>query len=76
MAVFADYLDLKITKPQLVFSLIFNDFFGFLNASPSGEQLNLASFVVLYCCGVDISSLARYSYLSVLPDDNAMLLPC
>ena len=42
----------------------------FSNAFPGGDQENLVFCFILCCCGGNISSPVRYSYLTILPDDN------
>ena len=46
-------------------------FICFSNALPRGEYINFACSITLLWSDVSISSPVRYSYLSILPDDNA-----
>ena len=46
-------------------------FICFSNALPSGEYVNLAGSIILLWSNGNIYSPVRYSYLSILPDDNA-----
>ena len=46
-------------------------FICFSNALPSTEYVNLAWSIILLWSDGNISSLIRYSYLSILPDGNA-----
>ena len=48
-----------ICKPHLIYAL------------PRGEYLNLACSIILLWSDFNVSSPVRYSYLSILPDDNA-----
>ena len=60
--------DCKFLTCLFRFSLIV--FICFSNASLRGEYVNIASCIILFCCRGNISSSVRYSYLSLLPDDN------
>ena len=46
-------------------------FICFSNASTRGEYANLSCSIILPSSGGNISSPARYSYLSILPYDKA-----
>ena len=52
----------------LFFSLIFN---YFSNVLPRGEYVNFGCSIILFWSDGNIPSLVRYSYLSILPDNNA-----
>ena len=41
------------------------------NVSPCGEYVNVACSIILLWSNGNIYSPVRYSYLSILPDDNA-----
>ena len=47
------------------------DFICFLNDLPNGQYVNLAYSIILVWSDGNISSSVRYSYLSILLDDNA-----
>ena len=65
-------MDFKTSKASTCFfpcsSIVF---ICFSNALLRGEYVNFASFVVLLWSDGNISSAVRYSYLSILPEDNA-----
>ena len=46
-------------------------FICFLNVLPSGEYVNLVCSVILPWSDGNIFSPLKYSYLSILPEDNA-----
>ena len=48
-----------------------NVFICFSNAFLSGEYAHLAGLIILLWSDGNISSPVRYSYLSILPEDNA-----
>ena len=54
---------------SLFFSLIFNCF-CFSNALPREEYVNFACSVILLWSDGNISSPVRFSYLSILPDND------
>ena len=55
----------------MFYSLIFSYFYCFLNALPSVEYFDLACSMILLWSDGNISSPVRYSYLSILTEDNA-----
>ena len=64
----------KLLMLRLVLFLDLQSFFClfcFLNALPSGEYVNLACSIILLWSEGSISSHLKYSYYSILPDDNA-----
>ena len=56
---------------MFVFTSSSTAFLCFSSTFSRGKFVNLACFIVLLQMKLNISSLGRYSYLSVLPDDNA-----
>ena len=50
---FLDYIDPRIVRPQLVFPLLFNSLSLFFKCLYN-QQVNLASCVILCCCGSNI----------------------
>ena len=60
---FLDYIDPRIVRLQLVFPLLFNSLSLFFKCLYN-QQVNLASCVILCCCGSNIYLPVRYSYLS------------
>ena len=60
MIMFVNYLDPRIVKPELVFHHDGHKSFLFVFSRPS-----------LCCCGGNISSPVKYSYLTIFPDDSA-----
>ena len=63
----------KLIKLLLFYSFILNCF-CISNALPREEYVNLACSVILVWSDVNIPWPVRYSYLQVLPDNNADIL--
>ena len=67
------YYDSKIVKIQLITPCSTRVFFCFFCVFLKEWSVNLTSSIALYRFGDNTSSRVRYSYLSILPNDNADL---